>query len=90
MIYRVPCCIQSIKLACYVCFLIFNPFFSLLSATVLLFTVPVLYEKYEDKVDHFGEKAMKEIKKQYAVLDEKVLSKVMSKIPRGAFNKMKD
>ncbi|KAH0909453.1 hypothetical protein HID58_032774, partial [Brassica napus] len=59
-------------------------------ATVLLFTVPVLYEKYEDKVDHFGEKAMKEIKKQYAVLDEKVLSKVMSKIPRGAFNKKKD
>ncbi|CAF2039222.1 BnaA09g11380D [Brassica napus] len=59
-------------------------------ATVLLFTVPVFYEKYEDKVDHFGEKAMKEIKKQYAVLDEKVLSKVMSKIPRGAFNKKKD
>lgn len=59
-------------------------------ATVLLFTIPVLYEKYEDKVDHFGEKAMKEIKKQYAVLDEKVLSKVMSKIPRGAFNKKKD
>ncbi|CAN6804854.1 unnamed protein product [Brassica oleracea] len=58
--------------------------------TVLLFTVPVLYEKYEDKVDDFGEKAMKEIKKQYAVLDEKVLSKVMSKIPRGAFNKKKD
>lgn len=59
-------------------------------ATVLLFTVPVLYEKYEDKVDAFGEKAMKEIKKQYAVLDEKVLSKVMSKIPRGALNKKKD
>lgn len=59
-------------------------------ATVLLFTVPVLYEKYDDKVDAFGEKAMKEIKKQYAVLDEKVLSKVMSKIPRGAFIKKKD
>ncbi|ESQ28956.1 hypothetical protein EUTSA_v10023649mg [Eutrema salsugineum] len=59
-------------------------------ATILLFTVPVLYEKYEDKVDDFGEKAMKEIKKQYAVFDEKVLSKVMSKIPRGAFNKKKD
>ncbi|KAF3503636.1 hypothetical protein F2Q69_00040910 [Brassica cretica] len=57
------------------------------SATVLLFTVPVLYEKYEDKVDDFGEKAMKEIKKQYALLDEKVLSKVISKIPKGAFKK---
>ncbi|KAJ4877244.1 Reticulon-like protein B3 [Raphanus sativus] len=56
-------------------------------ATVLLFTVPVLYEKYDDKVDGFAEKAMKEIKKQYAVLDEKVLSKVMSKIPKGAFKK---
>ncbi|CAN6971164.1 hypothetical protein IGI04_034270 [Brassica rapa subsp. trilocularis] len=56
-------------------------------ATVVLFTIPVLYEKYEDKVDDFGEKAMKEIKKQYAVLDEKVLSKVMSKIPKGAFKK---
>ncbi|KAL2516719.1 Reticulon-like protein B2 [Abeliophyllum distichum] len=47
--------------------------------TVLLCTVPVLYEKYEDKVDSFAEKAMAELKKQYAVLDDKVLSK----IPRG-------
>ncbi|CAN8245411.1 unnamed protein product [Cochlearia groenlandica] len=58
-------------------------------ATVVLFTVPVFYEKYDDKVDEYGEKAMKEIKKQYAVLDEKVLSKVMSKIPIGAFLKKK-
>ncbi|KAM7273778.1 hypothetical protein ACFE04_028442 [Oxalis oulophora] len=47
---------------------------------VLLFTVPVLYEKYEDQVDAFGEKAMIEIKKQYAVFDAKVLSQ----IPKGA------
>ncbi|PSS04218.1 Reticulon-like protein [Actinidia chinensis var. chinensis] len=46
---------------------------------VLLHTVPVLYEKYEDKVDAFAEKAMIEIKQQYAVFDAKVLSK----IPRG-------
>ncbi|KAM3282435.1 reticulon-like protein B5 [Capsicum chacoense] len=46
---------------------------------VLLHTVPVLYEKYEDKVDPLAEKAMHEIKKQYAVFDAKVLSK----IPRG-------
>ncbi|XP_030549674.1 reticulon-like protein B1 [Rhodamnia argentea] len=46
---------------------------------VLLHTVPVLYEKYEDKVDPFAEKATIEIKKQYAVFDEKVLSK----IPKG-------
>ncbi|CDP08746.1 unnamed protein product [Coffea canephora] len=46
---------------------------------VLLHTLPVLYEKYEDKVDSFAEKAMIEIRKKYAVFDEKVLSK----IPRG-------
>ncbi|KAJ8436600.1 hypothetical protein Cgig2_031541 [Carnegiea gigantea] len=46
---------------------------------LLLHTLPVLYEKYEDQADAFAEKAMIEIKKQYAVLDEKVLSK----IPRG-------
>ncbi|CAM8948281.1 unnamed protein product [Rhodiola kirilowii] len=46
---------------------------------VLLFTVPVLYEKYDDKVDAFAEKAFHEIKKQYAVFDAKVLSK----IPKG-------
>ncbi|CAN4111523.1 unnamed protein product [Withania somnifera] len=50
-----------------------------LPAFVLLHTVPVLYEKYEDKVDPLAEKAMHEIKKQYAVFDAKVLSK----IPRG-------
>ncbi|CAH9093070.1 unnamed protein product [Cuscuta epithymum] len=46
---------------------------------VLLHTVPVIYEKYEDEIDLLAEKAMKELKKQYAVFDEKVLSK----IPRG-------
>lgn len=46
---------------------------------VLLHTVPVLYEKFEDQVDAFAEKAEAEIKKQYAVFNVKVLSK----IPRG-------
>ncbi|KAK5818967.1 hypothetical protein PVK06_023921 [Gossypium arboreum] len=46
------------------------------SAFVLLHTVPVLYEKYEDKVDPFAEKAVIEIKKQYAVFDAKVLGKI--------------
>ncbi|TKW12067.1 hypothetical protein SEVIR_5G012300v4 [Setaria viridis] len=46
---------------------------------VVLHTVPVLYEKYEDQIDSYGEKGWVEIKKQYAVFDEKVLSKV----PRG-------
>ncbi|KAF8412178.1 hypothetical protein HHK36_000137 [Tetracentron sinense] len=52
---------------------------------VLLHTVPVLYEKYEDQVDLFVEKAMIEIKKQYAVFDAKVLSK----IPRGPLKNKK-
>ncbi|KAJ6946166.1 hypothetical protein NC651_001049 [Populus alba x Populus x berolinensis] len=56
-------------------------------AFVLLHTVPVFYEKYEDQVDAFAEKAMIEIKKQYAVFDAKVLSK----IPRGPLkDKKKD
>ncbi|OWM72100.1 reticulon-like protein B1 [Punica granatum] len=46
---------------------------------VLLHTVPVLYEKYEDKIDPLAEKLTIELKKQYAVFDAKVLSK----IPRG-------
>ncbi|KAK9724702.1 hypothetical protein RND81_05G093200 [Saponaria officinalis] len=46
---------------------------------VLLHTVPVLYEKYEDQVDAYAEKALVELKKHYAVVDEKVLSK----IPKG-------
>ncbi|KAL2902693.1 Reticulon-like protein B2 [Bienertia sinuspersici] len=54
-------------------------FFSILGSFVMLHTLPVLYEKYEDQVDAFAEKAMIEIKKQYAVFDAKVLSK----IPRG-------
>ncbi|GLT60637.1 hypothetical protein SLA2020_333950 [Shorea laevis] len=47
---------------------------------VLLHTVPVLYEKYEDKVDPSAEKIMIELKKQYAVFDAKVLSKI-SNVP---------
>ncbi|XP_052193411.1 reticulon-like protein B2 [Diospyros lotus] len=46
---------------------------------VMVHTVPVLYEKYEDRVDKLAERAMIEIKKQYAVFDAKVLSK----IPKG-------
>ncbi|CAJ1976996.1 unnamed protein product [Sphenostylis stenocarpa] len=48
-----------------------------------LFTLPLLYEKYEDQVDAIGEKAMIEIKKQYAVFDAKVLSQ----IPIAGFKK---
>ncbi|XP_010053196.2 reticulon-like protein B1 [Eucalyptus grandis] len=52
---------------------------------VLLHTVPVLYEKFEDKIDPFAERAMGELRKQYAVFDAKVLSK----IPRGPFKDKK-
>ncbi|KAD6453236.1 hypothetical protein R6Q59_024813 [Mikania micrantha] len=52
---------------------------------VLLHTIPVLYEKYENQIDAFAEKAMIEIKKQYAVFD----AKVVSKIPRGPLKENK-
>ncbi|KAE8662158.1 Reticulon-like protein B2 [Hibiscus syriacus] len=41
---------------------------------LLLYTVPVLYEKYEDKVDAYAEKAMIEMKKQYVILEKKVMA----------------
>lgn len=54
---------------------------------VALLTVPVLYEKYEDQVDAYAEKAMIEFKKLYAVFDAKVLSR----IPKGSLKgKKKD
>ena len=43
---------------------------------MLLFTVPVVYDKYEDEIDPLAEKALIEINKQYAVLDAKVLCKI--------------
>ncbi|XP_051122879.1 reticulon-like protein B2 [Andrographis paniculata] len=46
---------------------------------VLLHTLPLFYEKYEDQVDAFAEKAEAELKKQYAIFDAKFLSK----IPKG-------
>ncbi|CAN1237462.1 Reticulon-like protein B5 [Linum grandiflorum] len=49
---------------------------SILTAFVLLHTVPLVYEKYEHKIDPMAEKATIEIKKQYAVFDAKVLSKI--------------
>ncbi|KAL5720770.1 hypothetical protein ACHQM5_013408 [Ranunculus cassubicifolius] len=52
---------------------------------VMLHTVPMLYEKHEDHVDTLAEKAMVEINKHYAVLDEKVLQK----LPKYAFAKDK-
>ncbi|GKC11227.1 reticulon-like protein B1, partial [Tanacetum coccineum] len=54
----------------------FYSFFTLVciyAMVVLLFSVPVAYDKYEDKIDPLAEKAWIEIKKQYTVLDAKVL-----------------
>ncbi|OIW02012.1 hypothetical protein TanjilG_11605 [Lupinus angustifolius] len=55
---------------------------------VLLHTVPVVYNKYEDKIDPLAEKALIEIKKQYAVFDAKVLSQILSKIPKSLKDKL--
>ncbi|KAL1824071.1 hypothetical protein ACET3Z_010849 [Daucus carota] len=61
---------------------------------LLLHTVPVVYEKYEVKIDCFAkkvlhfyhlqaEKAKAEIKQQYAVFDEKFLSKIPKGLLKG-------
>jgi hypothetical protein len=42
-----------------------------------------VYDKYEDKIDPLAEKAFIEIKKQYAVFDEKVLSKIPKGVLKG-------
>ena len=49
------------------------------TAVLMLHTLPILYDKYQDKVDHFAGRAHSEACKHYEVLDAKVLSK----IPRG-------
>ncbi|KAL9234503.1 hypothetical protein vseg_009371 [Gypsophila vaccaria] len=52
---------------------------------VLLHTVPVLYEKHEEKVDALAEKALAEAKKHYGVVNERYISK----IPRGPLSSKK-
>ncbi|MFS7997959.1 hypothetical protein Hanom_Chr12g01148091 [Helianthus anomalus] len=47
---------------------------------VLLHTVPYLYDRYEDKVDAFAEKAEAEIKKQYAVFNVKFQVPVVASV----------
>ncbi|KAK4374952.1 hypothetical protein RND71_005629 [Anisodus tanguticus] len=42
--------------------------------------VPWFYEKHEDQVDTYAQKAKKELKRQYNHLDEKVLQK-LPKVP---------
>jgi hypothetical protein len=71
--------LRSLSLANYLIQVYNNLFLGLNAVFVALYTVPVLYEKYEDKVDAFGEKAEIEFKKYYALFEEKCLSK----IPKG-------
>ncbi|PIN25549.1 Reticulon [Handroanthus impetiginosus] len=47
---------------------------------VVLLTMPPLYEKHEDKVDSYAQKAKAKLKRQYSKLDEKVLQK-LPKVP---------
>lgn len=47
---------------------------------IMLHTLPVVYEKYDDQIDSVAEKAMVEIKKQYAVFDEMVISKISKEL----------
>lgn len=53
---------------------------------VLLHTVPVVYEKYQSKIDTFAEKIFAESKKKYAIFNEKVARK----IPKGPLREKKE
>ncbi|GKV20749.1 hypothetical protein SLEP1_g30830 [Rubroshorea leprosula] len=68
---------------------VIGSWFSLLTllylAFVMLLTVPVLYEKHEDTVDAYARKGLVELKKQYAILDEKLLRKIP--IPNSLLHK---
>ncbi|KAK4370279.1 hypothetical protein RND71_009754 [Anisodus tanguticus] len=46
----------------------------------LVYIIPWFYEKHEDQVDTYAQKAKKELKRQYSHLDEKVLQK-LRKVP---------
>ncbi|KAF4363152.1 hypothetical protein F8388_009774 [Cannabis sativa] len=48
--------------------------------TVILLTVPMLYENFEDNVDSFAEKAQLEIRNKYAQLDQSVFQKLKNGI----------
>lgn len=46
----------------------------------MILTMPPLYEKHEDQVDSYAQKATAKLKRQYSTLDEKVLQK-LPKVP---------
>ncbi|KAK1320906.1 Reticulon-like protein B1 [Acorus calamus] len=50
-----------------------------------IFTLPVLYERYEHDVDYLANRGNRDLKKMYRKLD----SKVLNKIPRGPVKKDK-
>ncbi|CAI9107199.1 OLC1v1006503C1 [Oldenlandia corymbosa var. corymbosa] len=49
---------------------------------VAMLTVPLLYEKHEDRVDAYAQQATVKLKKQYSLLDEKVLQKLPNIAPK--------
>ncbi|KAL3649223.1 hypothetical protein CASFOL_005626 [Castilleja foliolosa] len=53
---------------------------------VVILTMPSLYEKHEDQVDNYAQKAKAKLKRQYSQLDEKVLQK-LPKVPFITDNK---
>ena len=54
------------------CYEVLSSYGFLHAVFVVLYTVSVLYEQHEDKVDAFCDKAMLELK-YYAIFDEKCL-----------------
>ncbi|KAL6889039.1 hypothetical protein ACP4OV_010065 [Aristida adscensionis] len=52
------------------------------AVVMMLHTVPILYDKYQDEVDNFAAKAQAEFLKLYGLLDAKVLSKIPRAPPK--------
>lgn len=57
--------------------------------SVIVLTVPWLYEKNEDRVDDYATKAKGKLKRQYDALDDKVLQR-LPKMPSFRKDKKQD
>lgn len=48
---------------------------------VVVLSVPLIYEKHEDRVDTYARKAKSKLQRQYSSFDEKVLKKLPKVVP---------
>lgn len=58
----------------------FNPGLGIVAGVVLGMTVPVIYTKYEDKINRFWEWVRMQCRRFYDMVDEKVVKNVKNRI----------